>query len=192
MLRARLRLLLPLHALVLALVATLACAKTDSDLDVKVKIVGDEIRADISLFVPAPRQRVWEVLTDYERAPQFTRDLEVSRIVARSGDTLRLFQKAQVRLGPFAIPVETLKDIRLSAPYRTESRLVGGSLRKYDVTTDLVPDGGGTRIIVHSVAIPNNALATMFGEGRIKRETEQHFRDLRAEILRREHLAASQ
>src|SRR5689334_11570072 len=92
------------------------------DLDVKVQIVGDEFRTSVSLFVPAARQYVWEVLTDYERAPQFTPDLQVSKVLRRSGDTLRLFQKTLVRWGPFSVPVETVSDIRLSAPDRTEAR----------------------------------------------------------------------
>src|SRR5436190_16320728 len=72
-----------------------------SDLDVKVQIVGDEIRAQASLFVRASQQRVWDVVTDFERAPQYTRDLQVSRVLSRSGDVLRLFQKTLVRYGPF-------------------------------------------------------------------------------------------
>ncbi|HYC44015.1 MAG TPA: SRPBCC family protein [Burkholderiales bacterium] len=177
------------YALLLA--AAPAVASPDGDFDVQVQFVGDEIRADISLFVAAPQQRVWEVLTDYERAPQFTRDLQVSRIVGRSGDVVRLFQKAQFRYGPFVLPVESLKEIRLIAPWRTESRLVSGSMRRHDSTTELIPENGGTRIRVRSVAVPTSSLVTMAGEGVVRRETEDHFRQLRAEILRRAHVASS-
>jgi hypothetical protein len=44
---------------------------------------------------------------------------------------------------------------------------------------------------VRSVAIPDSALVKMAGEGVVKRETEERFKEVRAEILRREHLAAS-
>ena len=171
--------------------AVAAFAAPDPDLDVQLHIVGDEIRADISLFVRAPQQRVWEVLTDYERAPQFTRDLQVSRIVGRSGDSVRLFQKAQVRYGPFTVPIETVKDIRLQAPTRTESRLVSGNLKKNDSITELSAENGGTRIRVRSVAVPNSSLVLMAGENLMKREAEERFRELRAEILRREHVAVT-
>jgi hypothetical protein len=168
-----------------------AASSAERDIDVQVQIAGEEIRAEVSLFVRAPRQRVWEVLTDYERAPQFTRDLLVSRVVARNGDLVRLFQRAQLRYGPFVMPVETLKEIRLIAPLRTESRLLSGSLRRHDSTTELVAEHGGTRIRVRSVAVPNSAALMMAGEDVVRRETEEHFRQVRAEIVRREHLAST-
>ena len=92
-----------------------ALAAGTPGLDVKVQRVGEEIRAQVSMFVRAPPQVVWEVLTDYERAPEFTRDLQVSKILSRSGDTLRLLQKSQVRFGPFTVPLET---VRISASWR--------------------------------------------------------------------------
>lgn len=179
------------------LVAALVCgllplsaAATERDLDVQIHIVEGEIQSQAVLFVRASPQRVWEVITDYERAPEFTRDLKVSRIVARTGNTMRVLQRSQVRFGPFTVPVETVREVRLLAPTRVEGRLVGGaSLRKYDSITELVPFGGGTRIVYRSQAIPESALASLAGESFVKRETESRFRDLRAEILRREHVA---
>jgi carbon monoxide dehydrogenase subunit G len=184
-----------LLALLLSAIASLTsipAAAAPPDLDVQVQMVGDEIRAQVSLFVRASRQHVWEVLTDYERAPQFTPDLLVSKIVRRSGDTLRLFQRTRVRWGPFSVPIETLSDIRLSAPERTEARLVKGSMEKYESVTELVPETGGTRLIFRSQGVAGSALAQLAGESLVKRETEEHFRQLRAEILRRESLASRQ
>jgi carbon monoxide dehydrogenase subunit G len=184
-----------LLAFLLSAIASLTstpAAAAPPDFDVQVQMAGDEIRAQVSLFVRASRQHVWEVLTDYERAPQFTPDLLVSKIVRRSGDTLRLFQRTRVRWGPFSVPVETLSDIRLSAPDRTEARLVRGSMEKYESVTELVPEAGGTRLIFRSQGVAGAALAQLAGESLVKRETEEHFRQLRAEILRREQLIARQ
>jgi hypothetical protein len=185
------------------LIAVLACvaltvappralAAGDQDLQVKVQMIGDEIRAQVSMFVRAPRELVWEVMTDYERAPEFTRDLLVSRILSRSGDRLRLLQKSQLRYGPFTVPLETVKDIKLVAPVRTESRMVSGSMKKYEATTELVPESGGTRVLVRSLAVSDSVFAAMAGESVVKRETEDGFRQLRAEIMRRERAAAAQ
>lgn len=167
-----------------------AAAASPSDLDVTVQIVGEEIRATVSLFVRASQQRVWDVITDYERAPEFTRDLQVSKVISRSGNTLRVLQKNQVRYGPFTVPVDTLREIRLIEPLRTESRLVSGSMKQYDATIELVPEAGGTRLLFRSYAIPGSALAGFASESLVKRETEERFKQLRAEILRREHIAA--
>jgi carbon monoxide dehydrogenase subunit G len=176
---------------VVAFAFFLPAAAASPDLDVKVQIVGEEIRTQASFFVRAPQQRVWEVITDYERAPEFTRDLEVSKVISRSGNGLRVFQKNQFRLGPFSIPVETVRDVRLVAPVRTESRLVSGSVKKYTAITELVPEAGGTRIVYRSFAVPGGALALLASDSYVKRETEAHFRELRTEILRREHVAAA-
>lgn len=185
------------RALLAAAACTIACigisgawAQSSRDLDVQVQIVGEEVQSTASLFVRASQQRVWDVITDYERAPEFTRDLQVSKIVSRSGNTLRVFQKNQIRFGPFAIPVETLRDVKLSAPVKAEARLVSGSMRKYDSTTELVPAAGGTRIVFRSQAVLNPMLAGFATEAVVKRETEDRFRQLYTEIMRREHVAA--
>jgi carbon monoxide dehydrogenase subunit G len=159
------------------------------DLDVSVEIVDGEIRADVSLFVRATRQRVWEVINDYERAPEFMRGLQESKVISRSGDRLRVFQRDQFRFGPFTFPVETIKDVQLMEPFRTVSRLVSGSIKKYEAMTELVSEAGGTRILYRSVAVPGSMLAGFVGESSVKRETEERFRQLRGEILRREQVA---
>jgi carbon monoxide dehydrogenase subunit G len=162
------------------------------DLDVSVEIVDGEIRADVSLFVRATRQRVWEVINDYDRAPEFMRGLQESKVISRSGDRLRVFQRDQFRFGPFTFPVETIKDVQLIEPFRTVSRLVSGSIKKYEAMTELVSEAGGTRILYRSVAVPGSVLAGFVGESSVKRETEERFRQLRGEILRREQVALTQ
>jgi carbon monoxide dehydrogenase subunit G len=162
------------------------------DLDVSVEIVDGEIRADVSLFVRATRQRVWEVINDYERAPEFMRGLQESKVISRSADRLRVFQRDQFRFGPFTFPVETIKDVQLMEPFRTVSRLVSGSIKKYEAMTELVSEAGGTRILYRSVAVPGSVLAGFVGESSVKRETEERFRQLRGEILRREQVALTQ
>jgi hypothetical protein len=175
-----------------AAVPSFACAAAGGrDLNVQVETVGEEIRTTATLFVRASQQRVWEVITDYERASEFTRDLEVSKVISRSGNSLRVFQKNQFRFGPFSIPVETVRDVRLTAPVRTESRLVSGSVKKYTAITELVPEANGTRIVYRSFAVPGSALALFASDSYVRRETEEQFRELRAEILRREHVAAA-
>lgn len=171
--------------------AAAAPALAAPDLDVKVQIVGEEIRAEVSFFIRASQQRVWDVITDFERAPQYTRDLQVSRVLSRSGEVLRVFQKSVVRYGPFSMPVEAVREIRLAAPMRAESRLVGGSLKKHDSTVELAPEAGGTRLTYRSLAVAGSALGGFVGESTIREQTEEHFRQLAREILRREHVAAA-
>jgi carbon monoxide dehydrogenase subunit G len=160
-----------------------------TDMDVKVQIVDQEVRTTVSFFVPASQQRVWDVVTDYERAPEYMRDVQSARVIARSGDTLRVAQRDQVKLGPFSIPIDTVRDVKHVEPTRTESHIVSGSFRKYDAEMRLVPEAGGTRVFYRAQTIPDSALASFAGESTIRKHTEERFRQLRAEILRREHVA---
>ncbi|HYH40946.1 MAG TPA: SRPBCC family protein [Burkholderiales bacterium] len=167
-----------------------AHAQSDRDLNVQVQIVGDEVQSTASLFVRASQQRVWDVITDYERAPEFTRDLQLSKVVSRSGDTLRLLQKNKVRVGLFSVPIETVRDVKLQAPVKMDARLVSGSMKKFDSSTELVPENGGTRIVYRSQAVLNPFLAGFATESFVKRETEARLKELRIEIMRREHVAS--
>ena len=161
-----------------------------NDLDVKVQIVDQEVRTSVTFFVPASQQRVWDVITDYERTPRYMRDTVMSKVVSRSGDTYRVLQKDQVRFGPFSVPIETVRDVRHVEPSRTESQLVSGSFKKYNAEMKLVPEAGGTRVVYRSHAVPDSVLAGFAGESTVRKHAEERFRQLRAEILRREHVAS--
>jgi carbon monoxide dehydrogenase subunit G len=178
-------------AFVLAAAAAIACpaVAAPNDVDVKVQIVDQEVRTTVSFFVPASQQRVWDVVTDYERAPEYLREVQSAKIVARSGDTLRVAQRDQVKFGPFSIPIDTVRDVKHVEPSRTESHIVSGSFRKYDSEIRLLPEANGTRVLYRSQTIPDSALAAFAGESTIKKHTEERFRQMRAEILRREHVA---
>jgi carbon monoxide dehydrogenase subunit G len=178
--------------LALGLVYGPAQAGSQRDMDISIEISDGEIRADVSLFVKATRERVWDVINDYERAPEFMRSVQASKILSRTGDTLRVFQRDQFRFGPFTFPIETVKDVKLIEPTRTESRLVRGSIKKYEAVTELVQEPGGTRIRYRSVAVPGSVLAGFANESTVRRETEERFAQLRTEIMRRELVATRQ
>lgn len=182
-----------LHRLLFALIATTisgASALAEPVPDVAVQIVGNEVRTGVSLFVPAPRERVWDVLTDFERMAEFLPDVTASRVLSRNGETVRVFQKERLRVGPFSFGLESVKEVRLFPRQKTESKLVSGSLKEYDAVTELVPAPGGTRITHRSRAVPEST-ATIPGESIIARGVERRFLQLRDEILRREQIARS-
>jgi carbon monoxide dehydrogenase subunit G len=171
---------------------TVASAAAPADMDVKVQIVDDEIRTNVSFFVKAPQQRVWDVITDYERTPEYMRDVQVSKVLSRSGNTVRLMQKDQVRVGPFSMGIDTVRDVKHVAPVRTEAHLVSGSFKKYDSKMELTPEQGGTRVTYRSETVAGSALAGFATESMIRRTAEERFGQLRAEIQRRELVASQQ
>jgi carbon monoxide dehydrogenase subunit G len=177
------------YALPFALTAPVAA--NAQDIDVSVQSVDSEFRTMVTMFVRAPKQRVWEVITDFERAPEFMRDLEVSKVVSRSGDTLRLVQKDKVRFGPFSFAMDSVRDLRLTELVSMESRLVSGSMKKYEAKTELKSVAGGTQMIYRSVAVAGSALAAFASDSLVARQTEERFRQIREEILRREVVAGA-
>jgi hypothetical protein len=65
-------------------------------------------------------------------------------------------------------------------------------MKRYDAKTELIPEAGGTRIVYRSQAVPGAMIAPFATESRVKRETEERFRQVKAEILRRELVATRQ
>ena len=127
----------------------LACAEAGAAADapeVRVQIRGAEVLVEASLFVPASREEVWAVITDYDSAPQYISDLEKSVTLSRKDNVLVVSQKGTKGFGPFRISVESVKEIRLTPYEKTESRGLGGSMKKYAATTRLVAQGAGTLI----------------------------------------------
>jgi uncharacterized protein YndB with AHSA1/START domain len=168
-----------------------AAAAPSSDIDVKVQIVDGEVLTSASFFVPAPRERVWEVVTDYEHTPQYMPDVQMAKIISRSGNTLRLMQKDEVKFGPFSIPIETVRDVKHIEPSRTESHIVSGAFKKYDAKMELVSEAGGTRVTYRAQVIPDSALAVFAGESTIRKHTAERFGEIRAEVMRRERVATA-
>ena len=65
----------------------------DEDIEVKVKIAGESVTVDLSLVVPATRQEVWSVLTDFRHMADFISNLKESRVISTSGNTLKIFSE---------------------------------------------------------------------------------------------------
>lgn len=173
-------------AYLLSVFATAVAA--DSPIDVRVKITGEEVRVDASFYVPATPREVWAVITDYDSATSYVSNLEKSVIVSRNDNVLVVSQKASKGFGPFRISVESLKEIRLTPYEKTESRGVGGSMKKYAASTRLVPQGVGTLLVYRADSIPDVWLPPLIGETLVESETRTRLEELRGEILRRKAL----
>lgn len=163
---------------------------SERDIEVRVEIVGDLVHIDASFHVEATPQEAWAVITDYDGATGFISDLEASLVLAREGDTMRVYQKGKAKFGPFSFPVESVREIRLTPFESTQSRVVSGSMKQLDVTTRLAPEGSGTRITNHTESIPEVWIPPIVGRLFIAHETREKFRELRDEILRRKQAAA--
>jgi hypothetical protein len=170
--------------------ATHAQPADDGDMDIKVEIVGELVRVDVSFHVQASVQEAWGVLTDYDHAADFISDLESSRVLARAGDTVHVAQKGKLRYGPFSFPVESVREIQLLPFERILSRTISGNMRKLETTTRLAAEGTGTRVVSHVDSIPDFWLPPIVGRFFVEHEAQERFGELRKEMLRRTQPAA--
>ncbi len=169
----------------LVLTAAFADTPQDEDIEVKVQINGDNVSVDLSLVVPATRQQVWTVLTDFEHMSSFVSNLKESKVIGTSGSALKIFQRGSANYGPIDFPFESTREIQLTPFDKIQSHMISGNVRRMDGTTQLVEEGAGTRIVYHMDSIPGYWLPPIAGRQFIEHETRAQFQELRDEILRR-------
>lgn len=177
-------------ALLLLLAAASADAQPDEEIAVNVQIDGEVVSVEASLAVPATRQQVWDVLTDFAHMAGFVSNLKESRVESSSGDTLKIFQSGVAQYGPITFPFRSLREIRLTRLERIQSRLISGSMRKMEGMTRLDDEGAQTRIQYHAESIPGAWIPPLVGKVFIEHETREQFREIRNEILKRKHSLA--
>lgn len=176
---------------ILYMAAALADPRHDEDIEVKVQIAGENVIVDLSLVVPATRQEVWAVLTDFEHMAGFVSNLKESKVINISGDTLNIFQRGSAKYGPISFPFESIREMRLTPFDKINSHMISGNMRKMEGTTQLLDEGGQTRIIYHTDTIPGVWIPPVVGKIFIEHETREQFQEMRNEITKRKQASTS-
>ena len=160
----------------------------DEDIEVKVKITGESVTVDLSLVVPATRQEVWSVLTDFGHMADFISNLKESRVISTSGNTLKIFQRGVATYGPINFPFESTREIRLTPFDKIKSHMISGNMRRMEGMTRLIDEGGQTRIIYHTDTIQEVWVPPLAGNLFIEHEIREQFKEMRAEIMKRKRV----
>ena len=158
-----------------------SAALGDQDIQARVDANGADLTVTVSMFVHASPADVWSVLIDYDNATKFISDLEESRIIERNGNVMRVRQRSIVRFGPISIPIESVREVRLSEPTRIDAHQISGTLPNTVTRVDLAVASDGTILTyrahgTNSVFVPNSF---------VQHEAERKFAELRREIMRR-------
>lgn len=162
-----------------------SAAGAERDIAVNVRKSAGVVIVDVRMAVNATQQEAWEVLTDYDRMAQFFPNLSSSKVIARSGDKLRLEQKGKVSYGPFSFPFESVREIELKPTTEIRSHAISGSLKKGDASTRLIAQGNTALILYHSESVPAVWVPPAIGPHVIASQTRTQFESLRAEIMKR-------
>ena len=131
------------------------------------------------------------MLTDFEHMADFISNLKESKVVSISGDTLKIFQHGSAMYGPISFPFESTREIRLIPFDKIRSHMISGNMRKMEGTTQLIDEGGQTRIIYHTDTIQEVWIPPIVGKIFIEHEIREQFKEMRNEIIKRKRASAS-
>jgi carbon monoxide dehydrogenase subunit G len=163
-----------------------AATAYNSDIAVKVKHDSEQVTVDVEFIVPVVPQQAWAVLTDFENLPSFNAGVLASKVTSRTGNSLHVWQKGVSKYGILSFSFESIREISLTPFRRIHERMISGSMRKMEETTELLSEGSRTRIAYHAVFIPGMRVPPLLGNVFIKHEAREQFQQLANEIIRRQ------
>ena len=155
------------------------------DIEVQVNIAGENIVIDLNFAVPATQQEVWDVLIDFDRMADFVSNLKESKVISVSEDKLTIFQRGAGTYGPFTYPFESTREVRLVPYHKIRTHLISGNMHKLEGMTHLIDEGGQTRVIHRTDAIPKAWIPAAVGKIFIEHEMREQFNEMRNEIIKR-------
>lgn len=143
------------------------------------------VRARASIRAPAPL--VWQVLTEYERLPQFVPGIRRSVVRSRQGNRLLVEQSGEARFLIFSFPIEVTLEVLESPPDWITSRGVGGNVRRMTGRYEIHPEPArGWIVLRYFGAIePDFDLPPLIGVAALRGTIEEQFLAMVAEIERR-------
>ena len=191
--RPSLPVLLPfLFAATLTALPVARAAADDDGLNLSLNIDGDQVHLDISAVIEAKPREVWAVFTDFEHMADFVSNLKSSQIIARNGsNSLTVEQHGQAGTGLLSFSLDSIREIQIKPFESIRSRLLSGSMRKFDGITRLTEEGGRTRVSYHSDAISGVWIPPVIGRKLIEDEAREQFSQMLQEVLRRKQMTAS-
>lgn len=173
--------------LILWLITTAAWAHeaTEPEVAVRVERDGDAIVVDAEMLVPVAPREAWAVLADFEHFADFVPNMQVSRVVSKPGEPLRIEQKGRARYGLLSFAFESLREVELTPHETLKSKVLKGNMKRMETLTRLSAEGNGTRIRYHNEAVPDFWVPPLIGPAFIRHEVAEQFGAFIREMLRR-------
>ncbi len=171
-----------------ALLAVLAApALAAENIRVQVERHGEVFHVNASASVSAPVEVAWQVLTDYERLPQFVPGIIKSDVLMRSGDRALVDQEGEARFLVFTFPIRIRLEVHERPRETVDSRAVSGNMRsmwgRYELHVDAAQ--GGVRLRYLGALEPAFAMPPLIGVAALRGTIEDQFEAMVREIERR-------
>jgi ribosome-associated toxin RatA of RatAB toxin-antitoxin module len=152
---------------------------------------GEEIDIEARALLHADATTAWRVLTDYERYPEFLPDLQASRVVGRSGSTVRVEESGEAWVWLLRMPLDLTFEITESPPFELRSRAVAGSMHGLESRYSLVPVAADIELHYSGHVTPGFVLFGAIEEYAVRQNVTRQFQALVDEIERRGAPAAT-
>lgn len=152
-----------------AMLASPAVAAPVFDITVTRNRTSEQAYFDIraSGFAHATPERVWQVLTDYERQPDYVPNLLHARILSRNGAEVLLEQDGQSGFFVFHHAIHLQVRITEKPPSSIEVALVSGDMKRYSARWSVTPAEqagiSGTRLDYNGAIEPNFFVPPLVG-----------------------------
>jgi carbon monoxide dehydrogenase subunit G len=173
-------------AAALVLVVHCAPALAADDISVEATRREDALEVVCRATLEAPRELIWQTLTDYGRLAEFIPGIHSSKVVSRNGALTIVEQAGEARFLFFAYPIEVTVASTERPPYLIEGKLLKGSLKRMDGAYRIVPQAGGRSLLSWVGIVEAEAMPPLIGELLMRSIIEDQFRGMVQEIERRE------
>lgn len=157
----------------------------DQDIAIAAEARGDLVIVDANFTVPVTPGEAWMVLTDYDHMADFLPNVRSSKIVESAGNRVHVAQQGKAYYGPLSFSYYLVQEVALKPYTQIRSHAIGGTVKKADGYTWLIPEGSGTRIVYHSVSKPNLHLPRGIKQSFAANATREHFENIKKEVMRR-------
>jgi len=151
------------------------------------RLPGATRRLAAQLALPLGLEAVWDVLTDYERLPDFIPNLERSCLVERRGDVVVLEQVGSQRF----VGLRFTASVRLQLQERREEgildfEMLAGDFRRFQGTWTVLADSSGVRLRYELTVQACVGMPIGLIEQRLQEDLASNLRSVALEALRRE------
>ena len=136
---------------------------------------GDAVIVEARALLRADLDSAWQVLTAYDRYAEFIPDLNSSRVLARSGTTVIVEQKGQVRFFLFHFPMEVTLSVSEEPRSGITSHAIAGTFREMTGSYTLVPHGEDLRFTYSGRTVPDFFLPPLIGTAALKAAVQKQF-----------------
>lgn len=160
--------------------------------DVQFTSLDEGFRIEIEMLAPVPLATAWKVLTDFNGMAKFASNLISSRVVASSGNQLRIEQVGFARFGPLSHHFDSVREITLLPMKEILARQISGSSRRMESRMRLktLPDGT-TSLSYRVEVVPETRIPPLIGPAFVRHEVAEQFSAIIAEMQRRQTALAT-